>query len=408
MNASLVWNEIATCIPCFSAIMWLSMLLIARYDSYTLLERSIKHTLLWFYGLSVFVWLSFYIYNYLPAGFVYIGSFTYVAALWMMVSYYRYICQLTSPDIREYGFVWHYLIAAVIPGGLLVCSFFVPFDVQLELVTGRGNWVRGYEAYSFLFLSKPMLLGIYGLAYSITSALALFIYYAEAKKKEDAPIRLTRWVMLLIGITLTLLVFALFMFLVPRSELTIVGGFIALIVLSCAQHIVLGYNVIRRNFLLYLVKVKEAEEEHIKAPESPLPAKREYKRTSEVRLSREGKLVSTPLTRKRFEGYIQTHKPHLNPKLKITDLTVPLKVNRTVLSNFVNQTYGFNFNRYINHLRLKEVERLQKMPSNVNIELSKLIVMAGFSDIRHYQRALDMKQEQAESSNDHSITNRKQ
>lgn len=166
--------------------------------------------------------------------------------------------------------------------------------------------------------------------------------------------------------------------------------------LLCIQHFVLGYNVIRRNFLLYMAKEKEEiKESNTVIPEQtekPKLKKRKYKRRSELSLSAEGKSVSIPITEKRFEAYMQDSKPHLNPNLKITDLMSPLKANRTAISNFVNKTYGSNFNRYINRLRLKEVERLQKMPSNINMELSKLVTIAGFADMRHYRRALEAEQ----------------
>lgn len=369
----LIWNEIAACIPCFSAIMWFSILLIARYDSYTISERYIKHTLLWFFGFCAIVWFSFFIYNYQPAVFVYLNSFVYVAILLMVVIYYRFIYQLTSSDIRKKLPVWHYIVAAIVPGALFIWSFFVPFNVQEALVAERGQLYPGYEAYSVLFLSKPVSLFVYGIVYTVASIRRLFIYYTTAKEKEDAPIRLTRWVIVLMAITVTILLVTFFMLLVLRSRLTSAGAFWGLIVLTCTQHIVLGYNVIRRNLLLC--------------------------RTSNVTLPPEGKPASIPITKKRFEKYMQSNKPYLNSKLKIADLIHPLQTNRTAISNFVNTTYGINFNRYINDLRLKEVKRLQKMPSNINIELSKLVTIAGFADIRHYRRALHTEQEENASNN---------
>ncbi len=415
IHTALIWNEIVACIPCFSALTWFAILLIARYDSYTLSERNIKHTLLWFYGFATFMWFSFFVYHYRPAGFVYLNSFLYAAALLMIVCYYRYIHQLTSPDICQNISVWHYLVAVLAPGALLIWSFFVPLEVQEALVTGRGQWVAGYEAYSMLFLSKPFVLFVYGAVYTVAATRRLLAYYAEARKKEDTPIRLTHWVLLLMGIAVTLLLFVLFILLTPRSRLASMGGVAVLIGLSCVQHLVLGYNVICRNFLLYLVKEEEeapeAPQPEGRQPDTPQPddsgpysaepseplqlSKRTYTRTSEVSLSPQGKLVSAPLTQKRLEGYMRDSKPYLNPKLKITDLVTPLKTNRTAISNFVNQTYGVNFNGYVNHLRLKELERLQQQASNAHLEVSQLITMAGFADMRHYRRALEMQQAQA-------------
>ncbi|WP_163216924.1 hypothetical protein [Bacteroides sp. 224] len=335
------------------------------------------------------MWFSFFIYTYHPAGFVCLNSFVYAAVLLTVVSYYRYIFQLTSSDIRQNISVWHYIIAAIVPGALFVCSFFIPFDVQEALVAGRGQLYEGYKIYSLLFLSKPILLFVYGMVYTVASIRRLFAYYTTAKSKEDVPIKLKRWVVALMAIALTILLFAVFMLLVPRSRLTSTGGFLGLVLLSCCQHIVLGYNAICRNFLIYMVKEEagEATPDIPEQAEKPELKKREYKRTSEVTLSPQGKLVSTPITKKHFEAYMRNNKPYLNPKMKITDLIEPLKANRTAISNFVNTTYGINFNCYINQLRLKEVRRLQKLPSNVNTDLAKLVKIAGFTDVRHYHRA---------------------
>ena len=47
----------------------------------------------------------------------------------------------------------------------------------------------------------------------------------------------------------------------------------------------------------------------------------------------------------------------------MTDLVEDLDVNRTVLSAFINQTYGMNFNRYLNRFRLRELDRLRSHPA---------------------------------------------
>ena len=71
----------------------------------------------------------------------------------------------------------------------------------------------------------------------------------------------------------------------------------------------------------------------------------------------EGKSPTT-LDRERFERYLRENKPHLNPKACITNLAAGLNSNRTDISCFINQEYGMSFSRFINSLRLKELERL--------------------------------------------------
>lgn len=127
--------------------------------------------------------------------------------------------------------------------------------------------------------------------------------------------------------------------------------------------------------------------------------KRAIRQIAERVENAEGKIVTVPLTGKRFEEYFREHKPYLNPELKITDLIDPLKANRTVISNFVNKTYGVNFNRYINRLRVKELERLKNLPKNKGMEIPQLLSKAGFSSMRNYTRALAAEQDNPPTEN---------
>lgn len=402
IDTALIWSEIMACLPCISAVMWFCILLIARYDSFTMSERNIKDTLLWFYGLCAFAWFSFFFYNYQPAAFVYLNSFAYAAVLLMVVCCYRYVFQLTTADVRKDISVWHYIAASIVPGILFVYSLFVPFDVQEALVRGRGELYEGYMLYSVLFLSKPFLLFVYGAVYSVVCFRRLFAYYAMAWRKENEPIRLRLWVLILMGIMLTMLFFAAFMFFVPRSQLTSTGGFLTLIVLTCSQHVVLGYNAICRNFYLYIIMeevegyIEEVDEiltfieEQIAVAEAK---QRKYRRRAKLMRSPKGKLVAVPITKRTFESYMQHKKPYLKPQIKITDLVKPLNANRTALSSFVNETYGVNFNRYINRMRIEEMERLKGMPENAELKQAILAKMAGFSSGRHYLRAVEIEQE---------------
>jgi len=111
--------------------------------------------------------------------------------------------------------------------------------------------------------------------------------------------------------------------------------------------------------------------------------------------------IPPQLTRESFESYMNTYKPWLNPQLKITDLVELFGTNRTKLSNFVNTTYGVNFNRYINQLRLKEVNRLAKLSSNAKKKQSQLATEVGFNNQRSFYRTLII--EQHTDKNDKSL-----
>lgn len=51
-------------------------------------------------------------------------------------------------------------------------------------------------------------------------------------------------------------------------------------------------------------------------------------------------------------------KLHLNPDLKIWDITARLATNRTYLSNYINKHYGVNFSMFVNRYRVEEAKTL--------------------------------------------------
>ena len=104
---------------------------------------------------------------------------------------------------------------------------------------------------------------------------------------------------------------------------------------------------------------------------------------------------SGKLTQRRFERFFREHKPFLRPGYKMTDLVEDLDVNRTVLSAFINRTYGMNFNRYLNRFRLRELDRLRLRPANQGKSVSSLIGQVGFKDFRTYSRAVATEREAA-------------
>ena len=119
-------------------------------------------------------------------------------------------------------------------------------------------------------------------------------------------------------------------------------------------------------------------------PESAVPVKRVYRKYSH-RHRVSGQLIE--VDQAAFERYFRKNKPYLNPNLTITDLIEPLQCNRTYLSKFVNRTYGMNFNNYINHCRLNEMERLLAAPGNRDKTPASLYAQAGFGSYRNYLSA---------------------
>lgn len=100
------------------------------------------------------------------------------------------------------------------------------------------------------------------------------------------------------------------------------------------------------------------------------------------------KLHHGELSKQLVESYFRKSKPYINPNFKITDMVEDMDVNRTIISRFINQHYDMNFNRFVNHWRLAELESLASLAVNKDMKTTELVKKVGFSDMKHYRRAL--------------------
>lgn len=327
------------------------------------------HTILALYFLSTALgWFSALMYGLFPVVFVYIQSFTYLVWLFTQVIFYHFVFRITSLGNDKRFLAWHYLAPALLCATLFIWSFFVPFGVQEEIVRSKASVVPdGYRAYFYLFTSKPALRFTYSLVYT-TVILRRLIHYRRKVKdysanEERSSLRWLDWLVVLSFVTLlmptmTLISRELSFGLLPSIPF-------ALIIVT--QHLILAYNTLKGKYL------------------SPRDTANEQDRqisTDEVRVG---------ITKGAFEKYIRKHKPYLNPNLLITDIAHDLSSNRAYVSSFINTTYGMNFSRYINGLRLEEFEKLRENKENDSLSATKLIEMAGFGSYRNYQRVKEMK-----------------
>lgn len=86
----------------------------------------------------------------------------------------------------------------------------------------------------------------------------------------------------------------------------------------------------------------------------------------------------------------EQHKGYLQLSVTIQDLSREIGINRTYLSNYINETYQSNFNGWLNDLRIEEAK--QKMLSSPEINLSDLAEMVGFADQAHFSKQFKQKE----------------
>lgn len=311
--------------------------------------------------ISTFAWGCMVLYLQWPVLFIVFQAPFYYAIMMFYVLFYRIVFFLTRTGKKEQFSKIHYIVPIIIPAVLLIWSFFVTLDAQLHIVASRGQAMPGYEVYTRLFTSKATALLVWSITYNLLSIKRVTAYRRVIENySADEGCSPVHW----------LRTFILYMFsvlLLPIIALGLGKGFFAdslwmLLpsMLTSVQIIILCYNIVSEN---YIVTTDADALSHIV-------------QTKVRRINRE-----------HFEHYIQIRKPYMNPKLRITNMAADLHSNRTYLSNFINSEYGMNFSRYINRLRLKELEQLHLEPQNENVPEIHLILQAGFSCYRGYIRA---------------------
>lgn len=83
-------------------------------------------------------------------------------------------------------------------------------------------------------------------------------------------------------------------------------------------------------------------------------------------------------------------KEYLKTGITIIQIAKTLGINRTYLSNYINDTYAMNFNNWLNGLRIEEAKK--RMLTNRHLPLGTLAGMVGFTDLAHFSKQFKLKE----------------
>ena len=356
------------CAPVISSLSCAVMLAIYRHR-HGKQDENILYRLLITYFLAIsLLWAISLVYVYFPLLYVRINILYYLGLFWGQVVFYQFIYTLTRLPGEKRFFPVHYIIPLVIVGVFAVWSAFVPFDVQVQLVVSRGEPVPGYEAYSRLFTSRLAFRGVWNIVYTALAWWRLLAYRRTiADYSSNADRSSLAWVALLLLISFSLVPPSLLS--AVYSKKVLISSILLLLpqLLLVVQHAIVCYNMAVGNFVV--IRYPEEEEDYPVLPETTTI-------TEEERAAR----------RRKFEKYMNEHRPYLNPELQISDLALAFGTNRTYLSRFINREYGMNFSRYINLLRFQEMERLRNDLTCAHLAEEERACMAGFGNFRGYMK----------------------
>lgn len=364
---------IGFCAPIISSMGCGIMLIIYRRTQRKTEEGTLYRLLIAYFLTISLMWGCAMTYVYFPMLYVRINICFYLGLFWGQVVFYQFVYTLTRvPGEKAFPKI-HYIIPLVIVGIFAIWSAFVPFETQVYLVTSRGKTAPGYEAYSRLFTSRLIFRGIWNILYTILAWWRLLAYRRMITDySANADRSSLSWVQLLLLISFSL---------VPPSVLSaifskqvLISSLLLLIpqLLLVVQHAIVCYNMAVGNFVV------------INYPEDDITEIQEEKKPDKETE------IEPEIDRKVFEKHIHEHRPYLNPDLRITDLMQFFHTNRTYLSRFINREYNMNFSRYINTLRLRELEKLRNDSSRSHLPDEELVFLAGFSNYRSYLRVHKM------------------
>ena len=383
-------HTVVLLIPIFAAGACMMLVAFLHRYSLTLQERKLKEVVLLYLLMTLISWVSIFCYLFFPKVFVVVQILCLVGFVMAPVFFYRFIRLLTRLE-QEEAFSWlHYVAPALIGLVFLVWSLFVPFDVQLTIVESRKLFIAGeYELFSRLFTSKPFLRMIFLIVYYAFIAQMLVRYYHKASRSDPMKRKPGQWVIFLIIMSLAFLLSSAKMTFTQRSDES-AYAFSTTVAALCisVQFFLLTYPVIRRQYLLYTVQdvaasANEPAPSESMAVEIPNEAAEPSDAQKKTRTQHTGRL-----TRTRLNAYFHQQKPYLNSAFKMTDLCTAMDVNRSVLSAFINRTYGMNFNNLVNQMRLRELERLLSLSANKGKKVTpQLVEKAGFTDLQQYRRS---------------------
>lgn len=359
--------------PVISSLSCLVMLHLYRRRHTRAEEKPLYRMLTAYFGAVAVLWACSMIYVYYPVLYTRINLVYYIGLFWGQVVFYQFVYTLTRrPGERGFSPV-HYLVPLAIVGVFAVWSAFVPFEVQLRLVTSRGEFVPGYEAYSRLFTSRLAFRGVWNIFYTVLAWWRLLGYRKFISDySADTDRSSLTWVTLLLAISLSLVPPSLLS--IIYSKQVLISSLLLLVpqIMLVVQHAVVCYNMAVGNFIVILYP-QETEEGADAGEEPP-----------------EENTEAAEQKRRRFERYMRKARPYLNPELKITDLALAMQTNRCMLSRFINRQYGMNFSQYINRLRLRELETLRNDPACARLDEEELACLSGFSNFRSYVRVKKM------------------
>ncbi|WP_373155495.1 helix-turn-helix domain-containing protein [Bacteroides cellulosilyticus] len=337
----------------------LMMLMDARTCKRNRQERRLRLYLAFIYLVTALGWLGMVLYVVSPEGYISYHTVFLLTLMLDQVMFYRLVAILTGTGSPRPFNRLHIVVPFVITALSLGCDLLVPAGKQMTAVYSGADPTPGAWSGAVYMLTSVVFI-VYNTLYPLLSLRNIRRYGRfVVDYSSDAGRTSLDWLFFM-QLLILICVPVPFAGLLLGIDTFASPWFVWLGALPYfAYYIILCYNMLDGNYLII---------QPDPANEAATPDK------------------ETAIDRRQFERYLRDKKPHLDPKLRITDLATGLNTNRSCLSSFINREYGMNFSRLINRLRLQELERLRLSPRHTEKSNMELVLKAGFGSYRNYLR----------------------
>lgn len=337
-----------------------------------------------YFVCSVINWSSIICYLYAPTVFVYINLLVMTSFIMAQIFFYAFLFHLTRTNADERFSRFHYLIPAIIFSIFLILILITPYEQQYQTVAAKGHFQGGSLLFYYVSNAKMPIRLIFSIVYTFLSFVRLYRYRTRiADFSANYEKSSLYWIKIYLFFSVSLIHIPLIgVFLLPEAALCspLLSVQIGLLIF---QYAYLAFHVVKHNYVLF--------------DDAPLHGecclKNEKKSMNNIvyqhRDEDESALKKTALTKQVFEHYLYSHRPFLNPCLKISDIAEDLNTNRTYLSSFINSEYNINFSRLINKYRHDEFNRLKENDLLKCKTDKDLAEMVGFGSYKNFKRFVE-------------------
>ncbi|WP_158961089.1 helix-turn-helix domain-containing protein [Myroides fluvii] len=354
-------------IPMISSMTCGIILMVVFYKNLSVTEIPILRTLGGYYLALIALWATDNLTQKLTGGRLFLLPAMSLFITLSQVCFYHFICYII-PAKKKFNYLQYQMTFVV---------FVLSYAFIYALAQTNGYQQLDFQTFSARYLSIYITLNTG--VYTVLCWRRVYLYHQE-KNKRKIRIKRLNWVHLILTFKL---IFTLFFSL---NNYSIIVQGITVFVLSF-QHIILTFNMLLEK---NRIKIPVAYKTNVMLSSGQIVAVDQTGTLANELLestfinSNTG--VDNLLTQQDIVNYFTKDKPYTKKDFRLDTLVSYFGVNRTYMSKFINVTYHCNVCQFINCWRLKEVKYLQAIGKENSLE--DLVLQAGFSDYRHYLRAV--------------------